>query len=144
MEMTSKDLKYINDVLRFTERQIKLNTGHDVVLSAEGMEQNIFTPELIFEIVSDALKINAATIRGADRRRDAVIARQIICYLVKRHLPKVRDVKVGDMLNKERTLFIYSIKQVDDLLSSQDPYFMGKYATVLTAMENYKKEQHAA
>jgi chromosomal replication initiator protein len=80
------------------------------------------TPESILEYISKYYKLEESVIRGQQRIRDAVAARQIAMYLI-RSMTNLSLDDIGKLFdNRDHSTVLYSIQQVEKKMKS-DPAF---------------------
>ena len=80
------------------------------------------TPETILDYISKYYHLDPQIIRGQQRIRDAVAARQIAMYLI-RSMTNLSAVEIGKVFdNRDHSTVLYSLKQVEKQMKS-DPAF---------------------
>ena len=80
------------------------------------------TPEAILEYISKYYNLEESVIRGQQRVRDAVAARQIAMYLIRSMTNRSLD-EIGKVFdNRDHSTVLYSIKQVEKQMK-KDPAF---------------------
>lgn len=80
------------------------------------------TPEAILEYISKYYNLEESVIRGQQRIRDAVAARQIAMYLIRSMTNRSLD-EIGKVFdNRDHSTVLYSIKQVEKQMK-KDPAF---------------------
>ena len=80
------------------------------------------TPEAILEYISKYYNVDESVIRGQQRNRDAVQARQIAMYLI-RSMTSISLDDTGKFFdNRDHSTVLYSIQQVEKKMK-QDPSY---------------------
>ena len=80
------------------------------------------TPEAILEYISKYYSLDESLIRGQQRVREAVAARQIAMYLI-RSMTNISVVDIGKLFdNRDHSTVLYSIQQVEKKMK-QDPSY---------------------
>ena len=80
------------------------------------------TPEAILEYISKYYSLEESLIRGQQRVREAVVARQIAIYLI-RSMTNMSVVDIGKLFdNRDHSTVLYSIQQVEKKMK-QDPAY---------------------
>ena len=80
------------------------------------------TPEAILEYISKYYSLEESLIRGQQRVREAVAARQIAMYLI-RSMTNISVVDIGKLFdNRDHSTVLYSIQQVEKKMK-QDPSY---------------------
>ena len=80
------------------------------------------TPEAILEYISKYYSLDESVIRGQQRVRDAVSARQIAMYLI-RSMTNLSLDEIGKVFdNRDHSTVLYSIQQIEKKMKS-DPVF---------------------
>lgn len=83
---------------------------------------NIPTPEFILEFISKYYGVDADVIRGQQRVREAVAARQVAMYLI-RSMTNLSSDEIGKVFgNRDHSTVLYSIEKVEKQMKS-DPAF---------------------
>ena len=89
------------------------------------------TPEAILEYISKYYGLEEAIIRGQQRVRDAVAARQIAMYLI-RSMTNLSLDDIGKVFdNRDHSTVLYSIKQVEKQMK-KDPSFAERVKEIKT------------
>lgn len=79
----------------------------------KGNNEYIPTPESIIAYVSRYYNLEESVVRGQQRIRDAVAARQISIYLI-RSMTSLSQDNIGQLFdNRDHATIAYSIKQVE-------------------------------
>lgn len=80
------------------------------------------TPEAILECISKYYGIEESIIRGQQRVRDAVAARQIAMYLI-RSMTNLSLDDIGKVFdNRDHSTVLYSIKQVEKQMKKDSSF----------------------
>lgn len=96
--------------------------GADFVLSdilknsGAGGAANI-TPELVLGCVSEHLGLSPERIRGKDRSRQLVLARQLTMYLLRELLP-VNLSLIGQFMDRDHSSVVYSVNKVKEMMKA--------------------------
>ena len=89
------------------------------------------TPEAILEYISKYYGVEESLIRGQQRVRDAVQARQIAMYLI-RSMTNISVVDIGKVFdNRDHSTVLYSIQRVEDKMK-RDPAYAEKIKEIKT------------
>ena len=89
------------------------------------------TPEVILEYICKYYALDEGLIRGQQRVREAVAARQIAMYLI-RSMTSLSVVDIGKIFdNRDHSTVLYSIQQVEKKMK-QDPSFAEKVKEIKT------------
>ena len=89
------------------------------------------TPEAILECISKYYGLDETIIRGQQRIRDAVAARQIAMYLI-RSMTNLSLDDIGKVFdNRDHSTVLYSIKQVEKQMK-KDPSFAERVKEIKT------------
>jgi chromosomal replication initiation ATPase DnaA len=100
--------------------------------------KQINRPSLIISAVSSCTGVAAEDIIGPIKKREIVEARQLSIWLILHFEPKMTHREVGAIFSKDRTMVIYSRKQVENLMDT-DKSFQRKFDLVI----NYLKKERA-
>ena len=93
------------------------------------------SPEAILEYISKFYSLDEAVIRGQQRIRDAVQARQIAMYLI-RSMTNLSLDDIGKQFdNRDHSTVLYSIKQVEKQMK-KDPAFAETVKEIKTNINN--------
>ena len=84
-----------------------------------GQGNTLPTPELVISQVCKFYSVDEATLRGTQRNRGTVEARQVAVYLM-RKLTNLSSTDLGEVLNKDHATILYSVKQVEQKLAKGD------------------------
>ncbi len=99
----------------------------DILRSSE----YIPTPEAILDYISKYYGVEESLIRGQQRVRDAVQARQIAMYLI-RSMTNLSVVDIGKVFdNRDHSTVLYSIQRVEDKMK-RDPSYAEKVKELKT------------
>lgn len=99
----------------------------DILRSSE----YIPTPEAILDYISKYYSVEESLIRGQQRVRDAVQARQIAMYLI-RSMTNLSVVDIGKVFdNRDHSTVLYSIQRVEDKMK-RDPSYAEKVKELKT------------
>ena len=80
--------------------------------------------ELIIDCVCEYFDTTHEVLRKPNRTRERVIARQLICYFVRKYTQKTL-FEVGQLIgNRDHTTVIHSINTVNDFLDIKDRKFI--------------------
>lgn len=89
------------------------------------------TPEAILDYISKYYGVEESLIRGQQRVREAVQARQIAMYLI-RSMTNISVVDIGKVFdNRDHSTVLYSIQRVEDKMK-QDPAYAEKIKEIKT------------
>ena len=89
------------------------------------------TPEAILDYISKHYGVEESLIRGQQRVRDAVQARQIAMYLI-RSMTNLSVVDIGKVFdNRDHSTVLYSIQRVEDKMK-KDPAYAEKIKEIKT------------
>lgn len=89
------------------------------------------TPEAILDYISNYYGVEESLIRGQQRVREAVQARQIAMYLI-RSMTNISVVDIGKVFdNRDHSTVLYSIQRVEDKMK-QDPAYAEKIKEIKT------------
>ena len=135
MKAKATQVKYIAEILEFTKKQIKINTGLNVELSVTNYELPTgITPHIICEKVSEVTEIDMSLIRSIKKQQKYVVARMCIVYLVKSYFPEMKLREVGDLINKDHTTVINLKRNAEAGVGIHAPYFYPTFLTVEKAI----------
>ncbi|MCI8819486.1 MAG: chromosomal replication initiator protein DnaA [Oscillibacter sp.] len=87
----------------------------------KGSNEYIPTPEAILSYVSRYYQLEESVVKGPQRARDAVAARQIAMYLI-RTMTNLSQDNIGKLFNRDHSTVIHSIAQVEQKMK-KDPTF---------------------
>ncbi len=90
---------------------------NDMFKKGEG--NTLPTPELVISQVCKFYSVDEPTLRGTQRNRGTVEARQVAVYLM-RKLTNLSSTDIGEVLNKDHATILYSVKQVEQKLAKND------------------------
>ena len=85
----------------------------------KGEGNTLPTPELVISQVCKFYSVDEATLKGTQRNRGTVEARQVAVYLM-RKLTNLSSPDIGEVLNKDHATILYSVKQVEQKLAKGD------------------------
>ena len=89
------------------------------------------TPEAILDYISKYYGVEESLIRGQQRVRDAVQARQIAMYLI-RSMTNISVVDIGKVFdNRDHSTVLYSIQRVEDKMK-RDPAYAERIKEIKT------------
>ena len=77
------------------------------------------TPSLIINQVCKFYSIDESSLRGTQRNKGTVEARQVAIYLI-RKLTNLSTTEIGEEFNKDHTTMMHSIKKVESALNGGD------------------------
>ena len=77
------------------------------------------TPNLIISQVCKFYSIDEASLRGTQRNKGTVEARQVAIYLIRR-MTNLSTTEIGDEFGKDHTTMMHSIKKVETALNAGD------------------------
>lgn len=80
---------------------------------------NIFVPDIIINVGCDYFDISMETLQGKCRKREYVMPRQIIMYLLVAYTD-MTYVNIGSVFHKDHTTVIHSKNTIKDLMSVDD------------------------
>ena len=89
----------------------------DMFKTGEG--NTLPTPDLIISQVCKFYSVDEATLRGTQKNRGTVEARQVAVYLM-RKLTNLSTPEIGKELNRDHATILYSVKQVEQKLAKND------------------------
>ena len=89
----------------------------DMFKTGEG--NTLPTPELVISQVCKFYSVDEPTLRGTQRNRGTVEARQVAVYLM-RKLTNLSSPEIGEVLNRDHATILYSVKQVEQKLAKND------------------------
>ena len=102
-----------------TDEQTVSRAMQDIL---KGSNEYIPTPEAILSYVSRYYQLEESVVRGQQRVRDAVTARQIAMYLI-RSMTNLSQDNIGQLFgNRDHSTVIHSIRQVEQKMK-KDPAF---------------------
>ncbi len=124
----------VNKVLAYKELLDK-ETDEDTVSRAmqdilKGSNEYIPTPEAILSYVSRYYQLEESVVKGPQRAREAVTARQIAMYLI-RTMTNLSQDNIGKLFNRDHSTVIHSIAQVEQKMK-KDPAFSEKVKELKT------------
>ena len=90
---------------------------NDMFKKGEG--NTLPTPELVISQVCKFYSVDEPTLRGTQRNRGTVEARQVAVYLM-RKLTNLSSPEIGEVLNRDHATILYSVKQVEQKLAKND------------------------
>ena len=124
---TATPTRQILEVIRRAELEIMETTGIEVILFANlpGLTdietEHPLSIEDVVEVVCEYSRI--ADVERHTRRSEYVKARQIICYLTKKLIPKKSLKFIGERLGgQDHTTIIHSIQTVSNLIDTEDDF----------------------
>ena len=85
----------------------------------KGEGNTLPTPELVISQVCKFYSVDEPTLRGTQRNRGTVEARQVAVYLM-RKLTNLSSPEIGEVLNRDHATILYSVKQVEQKLAKND------------------------
>ena len=129
---TEQDLEklvhaYTAPLLRYCTAMLGSEADEETVTRAmqdilKRSSEYIPTPEAILEYISKYYGLEESVIRGQQRVREAVQARQIAMYLI-RSMTNTSVVEIGKVFdNRDHSTVLYSIQQVEKKMK-KDPSF---------------------
>jgi chromosomal replication initiator protein len=88
------------------------------ILKNSGVSGTVsLTPELVLNCVAEHLNLAAADIRGKERSRQVVLARQLTMYLLRELLP-VNLSLIGEFMGLNHSSVVYSINKVKEMMKT--------------------------
>ena len=96
----------------------------------KGSNEYIPTPEAILSYVSRYYQLEESVVKGPQRAREAVTARQIAMYLI-RTMTNLSQDNIGKLFNRDHSTVIHSIAQVEQKMK-KDPAFSEKVKELKT------------
>lgn len=76
--------------------------------------------EGLLQLIADVCEVTPDEVIGDSRAVKFVIPRQVFCYVANKHYD-IHPVRIGEIINKDRSTVIYSIGAVSNLLEVGDP-----------------------
>ena len=115
----------VNKVLAYKDL-LGSETDEDTVTRAmqdilKDSNEYIPKPEAIISYVSRYYQVEESVVRGQQRIREAVIARQVSMYLI-RSMTNLSQDNIGRFFDRDRTTVLHSLKQVEQKMK-KDPAF---------------------
>ena len=86
-------------------------------------EPRTVSPDTIIKSVSKYLSISEIKMKGKDRDREYVIARQIAIWMLRKYtLLSLKNI--GLLFNRDHTTVIHSVNTVDNFIQIKDNHFL--------------------
>ena len=92
--------------------------------------------EALQNIICDVFELSWQKIKSKDRHRDLVAARQLFCFFSYRRIGKTLAA-IGDILDRDHTTIIVSIRKVEDYVFTRDSQVYPMYKKVLKLFDEY-------
>lgn len=100
----------------------------------KGSGNTLPTPNLIISQVCSFYSVDESTLRGKQRTRDAVKARQVAIYLIYK-LTNLSTLVIGKEINRDHSTVLYSIEQVESEMKDENG-LMNEHIREITANIN--------
>lgn len=111
----------VRKILAQSEKRIRALTGNESIMLLVTKEPEPKTSfEQIEAIICDVLAISATTVRSKSRKREVVVARQLVAFYAKECCGmtyKLIGLKLG---GRDHTTMMHSVKHIADLLDTGD------------------------
>lgn len=86
----------------------------------------LITKDEISEVITDVSGISMAEIRGDKRYHDKVVARHVLCFLVKNYC-QATLVDIKEMIKKDHSTVIHAIRNVRNMLNTNNYEYVKIY-----------------
>jgi chromosomal replication initiator protein len=90
--------------------EILLGYNHTSLVQID-LNRDIVSPDQLFEVVADVLRVNKEVITSTSRDRQTLTARQIAMYLLKHDL-KYTYASIGKIFNKNHATIMHSVDKI--------------------------------
>lgn len=144
MVLTTEELEYMSQILRFTERQIQVRTGHEVKLQLsqfKGAKEGIDDPEEFMHHILSKVNTPLLSIKSGGRDRELVAVRQVLCMLLKKYFPQLTLQRIAGMIQKDHTTIMYYLNACKNNLDTNDEAIMLVYSKMFRAAEDWLKQK---
>jgi len=95
--------------------------------------------EHLKQSVCEVFQVQWKSITNKNRSRMIVMARQIFCYLLRDHSRSISFSNIGDILHRDHTTILYSVKTIEDAIFIKDPIVTDYLDQVLEALLTKQK-----
>lgn len=127
MAITSDHIEYISGILRFTERQIKINTGHDVTLTLSNTIElsDVHEPNQLMICILEVLGVSLAQLHSEKKVTPIATARAIVAFYLKKHFKTLSLEKIAAMVGlRDHSSVSLAVRKVNDRIECNDEYMM--------------------
>ena len=90
--------------------------------------------DLILETCALVCDTTVEKIKGKERYRKTVVARQIFCYIARKYFSYTL-MEIANWINKDHSTVIHSTSLVDKMLSLDDPIVTNPFKDILEALK---------
>jgi chromosomal replication initiation ATPase DnaA len=100
--------------------------------------KNMEQLDLILETCALVCDTTVEKIKGKERYRKTVVARQIFCYIARKYF-SYGFVEIAKWINKDHSTIIHSTNLVDKMLSLNDPIISIPFSDILETLKQRMK-----
>lgn len=112
------------------------------ILKSSGVSGAVtLTPELVLNCVAEQMNLSPDGIRGNERSRQIVLARQLTMYLLRELLPVNLNL-IGEFMGRDHSSVVYSVNKVKEMMKTNKD--INKLVTNLRNMCLTKNRRSAA
>lgn len=97
---------------------------------------NRYDDDAVKNAIHDVLGVSPQQIESKNRFRPYVEARQIYCYLMRKHTTKTMKYIAQSLGGRDHSTAIHSIRQVEDRLDSEEFTGVSDLKNTITSIEN--------
>lgn len=136
---------YIKELIAFTEKQIRINTGLDLALVPKKRYcKEDLTPDQIVNIVCKGLKIPIERLTGKSRERPIPQIRQSIVYIIKHTHPDLKLHQIAPLIGcSHHTSVMHHDRIAEAMIATRDEVFMPVYLKACEAVRREGTERRA-
>ena len=141
--LTEEQREELREIIDFSQKNIKLRMGLDVRLVCEGMNISrvLPKPDVLFNHICKALDVSVDDVLMRYRKKELVVVRQVVCYIIRRNYASVSLKYIARMLNLDcHTSVIHSCQAAEQRLKFEEAFFVDRYETAVTVFEKLKSK----
>jgi len=126
-------MKAIDEILMDASKQIMELHNLDVVVYYK--IKNYTSVQLIKQIVATTMGVTVKDIDGKCRKREIATARHLVWYIMYHNCGFSKN-NIAKIVGRNHTSVLYSLQQIDNYLSVEDPLIVSKYNSLKKFFQN--------
>lgn len=139
--MTSEQQTYIKEILEFTQRQIKINTGLEVQLSVAGYTlPKTLEPYFITAAIAEFSGISIEQLKGVRKPAEYVVVRMLVAFFLRRYFPQIKLREIAEQVGRDHTTIIDLLRNAEGAIGIKSPHFYPTFKEAEVFLENRIKQ----
>lgn len=139
MNNNNEDVAYISrEIVRIAEEQFSQKLGRRVIVTWRFVHPPFVRMEDVSRVVEDVIGLKRGGISERTRRREVIVARQILILIVRDCDPGGRWSDLASFLNLDHSSVMYAHRKAATYRDTGDGYFLHYYNQVLNQVMAYE------